>query len=122
MRLSPDLEARILDTPGVVVRDACPAPAGPMTEKVFMQAIIDVARANGWRVMHVFDSRRSPSGFPDLVCVKRLSVLWLECKTATGQPTAAQLAWGEALLDAGQYYRLIRPSDWDEIKAILEAP
>ncbi len=100
--------------------DALTPPAGPMSEKVFMQAIIDHARRHGWAVYHTYDSRRSESGFPDLVLVRGY-VLWLECKTETGQPTAEQLSWGELLLLAGQDYRLVRPSDWSEIVKTLEA-
>lgn len=90
-----------------------------VSEKDFQRAIIDTAIRNGWLYYHTRDSRKSPAGFPDLVLVRE-RVLWLEVKTETGQASASQLDWRDALLAAGQDYRLVRPSDWQSIRAALE--
>ena len=50
---------------------------------------------------HTRDSRRSPSGFPDLVCVGPGFVIYRELKTARGRVSAAQQRWLDALRDTG---------------------
>jgi hypothetical protein len=51
---------------------------------------------------HTFDSRRSSSGFPDLVCVGPGGVLFRELKREGKKPTTAQAQWLTALVKAGQ--------------------
>ena len=63
------------------------------------------------RWYHTFDSRRSPSGFPDLVIVGR-GVIYRELKTAKGKLTAAQSQWLDTLTAAGQDACVWRPSDF----------
>lgn len=73
----------------------------PMSEAVWQRTVIRLAQQHGWSfIYHTFDSRRSPSGFMDLVCVHRdpgHPLLCVELKTDTGQVTLAQQAWLEAL-------------------------
>jgi hypothetical protein len=59
---------------------------------------------------HTHDSRRSPSGFPDLVIVGD-RVLYRELKTAKGKVSDAQAAWLHALVLAGQDACVWRPAD-----------
>ena len=59
---------------------------------------------------HTHDSRRSPSGFPDLVIVGD-RVLYRELKTAKGKVTDAQAAWLHALVLAEQDACVWRPAD-----------
>lgn len=84
----------------------------PLTEKQLQAAVIDLARALGWRVAH-FRSvpvKRGPSvrwetpvaadgaGFPDLVLVREGDrVVFAELKVGANKPTAAQQGWLTAL-------------------------
>lgn len=100
-----------------------------ISEKEFQQEIIKLARLCGWRCHHHYDSRRSEPGWPDLVCVHetdywRLPTVMLEVKAERGRVSQAQEWWLERL-DKGhvlQDYlvvRLVRPSDWPWIEALL---
>lgn len=60
---------------------------------------------------HTYDSRRSNSGFPDLVVIGPAGVMWRELKTATGRTTAAQNQWIDALRRARQDVDVWRPTD-----------
>lgn len=62
-------------------------------ERELMAQAIELLRAEGWLVYHTFDSRRSPAGFPDLVCIRGGRLLAIECKSTTGRATDAQLEW-----------------------------
>ncbi len=39
-------------------------------EKPFQAQVVELARLSGWLTYHTHDSRRSQSGFPDLVLVR----------------------------------------------------
>jgi len=62
------------------------------------------------RWYHTHDSRRSPSGFPDLVAVGPGGVLFRELKREGKKPTVSQAAWLAALRGAGQDAEVWRPS------------
>ena len=64
-----------------------------MTEDQLQAAIIECARLFGWRHYHTFNSRRSVSGFPDLVLLKVPRIIFAELKTATGKLTDDQREW-----------------------------
>lgn len=82
-------------------------------EKQLQQHVILLAGVFGWRHFHVYDSRRSPAGFPDLVLVhpgqKRL--LFRELKTERGRLRPGQPEWLEDLTPAGQSAEVWRPRD-----------
>ena len=59
---------------------------------------------------HTHDSRRSPSGFPDLVIVGD-RVIYRELKTAKGKVADDQAAWLDALVLAEQDACVWRPAD-----------
>lgn len=69
--------------------------AGQMTETALQAQVEAVARTLGWRAYHTRDSRRSESGFPDLVLVRPPRLIFAELKrqSAKSQPTAEQQAW-----------------------------
>ena len=70
----------------------------PVSEKAFMTAVVRLARQQQYLVYHTWSSKRSPGGFPDLICARAGSpLLAIETKTDTGQVTPAQAAWLEAL-------------------------
>jgi hypothetical protein len=87
-----------------------------MPEREFQAEVIRLAKLLGWRVYHTFNSRRSASGFPDLVLV-RDRVMYAELKTDRGKPTPLQLEWAQALTGAGAEVYLWRPA---ELQAIAE--
>jgi hypothetical protein len=72
----------------------------------------------GLKWFHVHDSRRSPSGWPDLVIARHHvhghpwgAVVFRELKAQAGKVTPAQEAWLEALTWAGLDAGVWRPSD-----------
>ncbi|HEV2927570.1 MAG TPA: hypothetical protein VGW74_02675, partial [Propionibacteriaceae bacterium] len=62
-------------------------------------------------------------GMPDLVIVGPGGVLYPELKSASGSLDADQRRWRDALLAAGQRWRLYRPEHWlaGEIERDLKA-
>lgn len=91
-----------------------------VSEKQFQQAVIDLARRNGWLVYHTRDSRKSESGFPDLVLLRAVTLIVAELKVGDNKPTAAQATWLEAFRAAGVDARLWYPESWSEIVAALQ--
>ena len=91
-----------------------------IAERDFQQSVIDLAHVYGFAVYHTHDSRRSVPGFPDLVIVGGGRCLFAELKTERGRLSAAQKVWVAALEEcAGVESYVWRPSDWDEIHAVL---
>lgn len=105
-------------------------------EKDFQQTVIQHAVLLGWLVGFTFDSRKSRSGEPDLRMVhpKQHRTIFMELKSergtlTKGRPNArgvwqtGQDEWADALNDCpGTEYYLFRPSDWDQIVEVLNAP
>src|SRR5690606_27680126 len=90
-----------------------------VSEKEFMQSVIDFARALRWRVYHTHDSRRSEPGFPDLFMVRGTRAIAAELKRVEGQVTPAQRDWLQAINATGIETYIWKPIHWDEIKAVL---
>ncbi len=91
----------------------------PPTEKEFQQAVVDLARLNGWLVYHPFDSRRSTPGYPDLTLARPPRICYVELKTDKGRITAEQQKWLDALAKCSVEVYVWRPSMWDEIERVL---
>lgn len=91
------------------------------SEAEFQDAVVELAKANGWTAYHTYDSRKSSEGFVDWLFVSERFrwTLFVELKKQTGQPTPAQIEWLRVLKAAGNDARLWRPSDWPEIEAIF---
>ncbi len=89
-------------------------------EKDFMQQVITLAQLNGWLCYHVFDSRKSSPGFPDLTMVRGSRLLFIELKSEKGKATPEQAHWLEALskVETVSTY-LWRPSSWQQIEEVL---
>jgi hypothetical protein len=91
-----------------------------ISEKVFQSQILEAARYLGWLPYHVFDSRRSVPGFPDLVLVRPPRALFAELKTEKGVLSAAQTAWLAQLEGCPGIETFVwRPRDWETIVATL---
>jgi hypothetical protein len=57
------------------------------------------------------------AGFTDLVLAKNGIIWFIELKSDKGQMSPAQLEWEDAL---GEWYRVFRPSDLEEVARILQ--
>ena len=91
-----------------------------LTEKDFMQNVLDLARLTGWRCYHTHDSRRSEAGFPDLCLARRGRLVFAELKTASGRVTDAQRQWLGALSACpGLEVHVWRPADWPAVREVL---
>src|SRR5262252_4192229 len=89
-----------------------------LAEAGLLEHLRALARRHGWLCYHTHDSRRSEAGFPDLVLCRPPSahgpgrLLFLECKTSTGQVTAEQATWLSVLAQVpGVVARVVRPQD-----------
>lgn len=102
-----------------------------ISEKAFMQMIIEAAVLLGYLVYHTYDSRRCVAGFPDLVLVRPARtdragrVIFAELKVGRNKTTQEQDSWLAALLSTQAFTRIEaytwRPEQWDTIVAILKA-
>lgn len=92
-----------------------------LTEKEWQAQVTQLAKQTGWRgAYHTYDSRRSSSGFPDLVLV-RDRVVYLELKREKGKLSPAQRHWVGWLLSAGAEVYVVRPRDLEALGVILGA-
>jgi len=90
-------------------------------EKDFMQQIIDAARYKGWLVYHTYDSRRSATGFPDLVMLKDKRLIFAEIKREKGKVAEFQYQWLKALKGTNRCeVNVWKPSDWNSIMSTLK--
>lgn len=97
-------------------------------ESAFQAAVIELAQMLGWKVAHFRAARtkdgwRTPvaadgAGWLDLVLVRE-RVIFAECKTERGKLGVEQEVWLVTLQEADAEAYVWRPSDWDEIEAIL---
>lgn len=95
-----------------------------ITEKDWQRTVVDTAEAFGWRVYHTFDSRRSASGFPDLVMVRRGRLIFAELKSARGRISMEQCVWMMALQTVAHNAEVVeahvwRPRDWPLVEETL---
>lgn len=88
-----------------------------LLEATFQAAVIQLAKDCGWLCYFTKDSRKSPSGYPDLTLAKAGQPLYVcELKRADGQVTKAQQAWLDALARcSGVVAEVWRPSGLEEI-------
>ena len=89
-----------------------------MTEKAFQSDVMRVAKMLGWLCYHTFDSRRSASGFPDLVLVRE-RVLFRELKVGKNKLSPTQELWRDSIMGAGGDWAEWRETDMDDIVADL---
>lgn len=94
-------------------------PLAELTEKEWQAQVLELAARLGWRkAYHTYDSRRSHSGFPDLVLV-RDRVVFAELKREKGKLSDAQEQWIAALHAAGAEIYVWRPGDLEDIAKVL---
>lgn len=95
-----------------MTRTAATPDRPPATENELKQAVVKMARRNGWAVYHVPQRRirnGGGAGYPDLTLARDGEVLWLELKQEKEGPTTEQLEWAAAI---GRPWHLIRPADF----------
>jgi hypothetical protein len=98
-----------------------------MSEEELQTAVTHLATLYGWRWYHVYDSRRSNPGFPDLVLTRRGRLIFCELKSQRGKVRPEQQDWLNDLDEVERktgglvVARLWRPSDWlsNEIEEVL---
>jgi len=107
-----------------------------VTEEQFQQQVIDLAHTLHYRVAHFRSVRvqrkngevfyQTPvaadgAGWPDLVLVRPERVIFAELKSETGEPSPEQVAWLKAIDAGGGEAYCWRPSEWDDLVAVLLA-
>jgi hypothetical protein len=91
-----------------------------ITEKEWQTQVVQLARLYGWRLIyHTYDSRRSPSGFPDLVLVRDERLVFVELKAGRGRVSPAQREWLAGLQRTAAEVYVWRPDDVDEVLRVL---
>ena len=101
-------------------RAKAPPQFAGVSEKDFMATVKDLATLNRWCYYHTHNSRRSDSGFPDVVLVRPPRVIFAELKSMHGRMSKQQTAWEEELTRCpGVEYFIWRPDDWEEIVKVL---
>ena len=97
-------------------------PLQDILEKDWQKQVRLLADQLGYRrAYHTFDSRRSDTGFPDLVLVspKRQRIIFLELKRETGKVSDRQAEWVRDLHAAGAEVYVARPRDLQALAAVL---
>jgi hypothetical protein len=61
-----------------------------MPEKALQELTRQAAGLEGWLYFHVWNSRNSPSGYPDVTAVRGSRLVCAELKRRGQEPTAAQ--------------------------------
>jgi hypothetical protein len=98
-----------------------------ISEKDWQRTVEDIAKGRGWAVFHAPRAgirangsvRTLTPGFPDLVAVRGTRLLFAELKAETGKLSDAQKAWLRGLAAASAETYCWRPSDLDEVCAVL---
>lgn len=87
---------------------------GLMTEAVFQAQVERLAVWLGWEYFHVYNSRRSRPGYPDLhLWHPKHGQLFRELKTMKGRQSVEQLEVEKTLRAAGADVGVWRPSGLD---------
>lgn len=91
-----------------------------MHEDELQAHLVKVARREGWLVYFTWNSRHSPAGWPDLICLRGSTMLALELKREGAAPTEKQ---EECLAALGLIDTVLvdvaRPSNVKKIEELL---
>jgi hypothetical protein len=106
-------------------------PLHEILEKDWQRDVRKLAQQLGYEIYHTFDSRKSDTGFPDLVLVSRhrKRVIYLELKreeiddrgrvTKNGIVSDRQRKWLADLFHAGAEVYLVRPRNLEALTTVL---
>ena len=96
------------------------------SENDFQSQVEELAGYCGWTTFHVYNPRRSPAGFPDLVLFRE-RIIFAELKTRrprdgrAGKLMPAQIEYAQTIQKAGgEYYSWLYPDNWDELVEVLK--
>lgn len=99
------------------------------TEADLLLWLASVAKLYQWRLVHwrpalTAKGWRTPVqgdgvGFPDILLLRGSQGIALELKSDTGRVRAEQLAWLDAFRATGWTATVVRPSNRDEVLALL---
>lgn len=89
-----------------------------LTEKQWLNQVVELARLLGWSTYHPWLSIHSASGWPDLALVRERLIL-AELKAEKGKVSIDQRLWLDRLIVAGVECYVWRPSQFDEVVNIL---
>lgn len=99
-----------------------------MNEAQWQRKVEQLLDLYGWRWFHAPDNKpvgrtqqrqRVVPGYPDLTCVKRDRVLFVELKQDGKYPSADQRAWLADLHAAGQEVGIWKPADLPTVLRVL---
>lgn len=91
----------------------------PMSEADWQKRITDYCDLLHLKWHHEVDSRKSKSGWPDLVIAGPAAVIFAELKTDTGKVSPEQTEWLERLTNAGAFVFVWRPKHWPDVEQML---
>jgi len=116
-----NLAALLAGTGAAVALPGVGVDPATMGEKAFQARVVELAEANGWDWFHVYNSRRSRKGFPDLLLWKDdRAVIYAELKKRTGKTSAEQDGVLGGLRRAlGTRVFVWRPADLPQIERVL---
>lgn len=86
--------------------------ASGLAERDLQRHVVALAKMCGWWVMHHADSIGTEPGWPDLTLIRGDRVLFRELKTEDGKLRLAQAGVAALLMNAGQDFKVWRPSAW----------
>jgi hypothetical protein len=93
--------------------------ATPMAEKDLQAHVELLLRSLGWMYYHTHDSRRSVSGFPDLVALRGRRMVVIELKSQGGKATPEQRQWLKAFAETGVDAYIVYGDAIDELATLL---
>jgi len=107
-----------------------PIPKLQTTEADLREQIRTLCELYGWKMYFTWNSKNSPSGFPDLVLAhsdarghspgSRGRLIFAELKQDGKVPTPAQQDWLDCLAACGQECYVWHPDDITEIARLLQ--
>lgn len=78
------------------------------TEKSVLAEVKDYLAYTGWRVVRIHQSLGSERGICDLIAVKGIVTLWIECKSDTGKLSEVQEQFRDSIQDRGHVFIVAR--------------
>ena len=101
------------------IRRARATQAIPIPERQLQAHVELMLRSLGWMYYHTHDSRRSVSGFPDLVALRGRRMVVLELKRDGASATPEQRQWLRAFAETGVEAYIVYGDALDELATLL---